>query len=175
MVENISLIKPSMDFEKGILAYQVEFSEFVHGSSLLAEFETINGWLEYLKLSENKETIPNKNFVPCIEYMLVNNDSKKVLGLLNLRLELNDYLTKIGGYIGYSVAPSERRKGYGSLMLKEGLKLAKTYHIDPVLLTCDDDNLGSASVIENNGGVLENKVYIEEDKVWVRRYWIENN
>ena len=175
MVENVSLVKPSMAFEKEILDYKDEFTDYIHGSSSLVEFETISDWLEYLKLSENKETIPNKNFVPCKEYMLVNNDSKKVLGLLNLRLELNDYLTKIGGHIGYSVAPSERRKGYGSLMLKEGLKLAKEHQITSVLLTCDDDNLGSAGVIENNGAILENKVYIEEEKVWVRRYWIENN
>ncbi|MGX7023754.1 GNAT family N-acetyltransferase [Vagococcus hydrophili] len=108
MVENVSLVKPSMAFEKEILDYKDEFTDYIHGSSSLVEFETISDWLEYLKLSENKETIPNKNFVPCKEYMLVNNDSKKVLGLLNLRLELNDYLTKIGGHIGYSVAPSER-------------------------------------------------------------------
>lgn len=174
MVDNVSLIKPNMAFKKEMLVYKAEFSGFIHGSSLLVEFETLDKWLEYLKLSENKETIPNKNFVPCKEYMLINNESKKVLGLLNLRLELNEHLTKIGGYIGYSVAPSERRKGYGSFMLKEGLKLAKEHQINPVLLTCDDDNVGSAGVIENNGGILENKVYIEEEKVWVRRYLVEN-
>ncbi|HYN65972.1 MAG TPA: hypothetical protein VES93_03725 [Ornithinibacter sp.] len=38
--------------------------------------------------------------------------------------------------------------------------------LDPALVTCDVDNVGSAKVIEANGGVLED---VRGDK---KRYWV---
>jgi predicted acetyltransferase len=51
---------------------------------------------------------------------------------------------------------------------------AKRLGINPVLITCDADNLGSRKIIERNGGQFENAVqyYRENEIVLKRRYWI---
>ena len=67
--------------------------------------------------------------------------------------------------------------GYGTKTLEFALLEAKKFGIHNVLITCDDDNVGSAKIIEKNGGVLENKVegeYESEAKKLKRRYWIVN-
>ena len=67
------------------------------------------------------------------------------------------------------------KKGYGSKLLSLGIEKAKELGIkDRILVTCDDDNIGSSKVIENNGGILENKVENEDgDETFLtRRYWI---
>ena len=45
--------------------------------------------------------------------------------------------------------------------------------LDKVLITCDKENIASASTIKSQGGVLENEVN-EEDEI-VQRYWINLN
>jgi predicted acetyltransferase len=58
-------------------------------------------------------------------------------------------------------------------MLAMALPMAKELGILRVLVTCDDNNLGSIKTIEANGGRLENKVEVGEGKPLKRRYWIE--
>jgi predicted acetyltransferase len=80
------------------------------------------------------------------------------VGIGKLRHYLNDKLRKEGGHIGYSIRPSERGKGYGTLILRELLKVAQSKGINEVLLTCTPDNTLSRKVIEANGGVLAEMV-----------------
>jgi predicted acetyltransferase len=108
--------------------------------------------------------------VPSTLYFLVENDGR-ILGAIDFRHSLNEILIVHGGHIGYGVRPSERRKGYCSLMLKTLLDMIRLRGYSKVLLTCDDDNIGSIRTIEKNGGVLEDKV-IYEGKL-SRRYWID--
>ncbi|MBR6051706.1 MAG: GNAT family N-acetyltransferase [Clostridia bacterium] len=68
-----------------------------------------------------------------------------------------------GGHIGYGVRYSEWNRGYGTKMLALALDKAKEMHISPVLITCNDDNLASARVIEKNGFTLENKIIVFKD------------
>ncbi|MPM89903.1 hypothetical protein SDC9_137018 [bioreactor metagenome] len=98
-------------------------------------------------------------------------DNKRILGAINIRHYLNDYLLNYGGHIGYGIRPSERKKGYASLMLSLALSVAKELGINKALITCDKDNLGSARTIMKNGGVLENEV-AEGERI-TQRYWIE--
>jgi predicted acetyltransferase len=42
-----------------------------------------------------------------------------------------------------------------------------------LLVTCDDDNIGSRKIIEKNGGVFEGLVKNTREMVAKRRYWIE--
>ena len=109
--------------------------------------------------------------VPCT-FMLAYNQSQQIVGRVSIRHELNDFLLQKGGHIGYGVLPEYRLKGYASEILRQALIYCQDQlHLPKVLVTCDDDNIGSWKVIETNGGVLENKV----DSVHgsTRRYWIK--
>jgi predicted acetyltransferase len=94
----------------------------------------------------------------------------EVVGRSSIRFELNDSLLIEGGHIGYAVRPTYRRRGHASEILRQSLVVARSGGVDRVLVTCDDSNLGSRSVIEVNGGVLEN--IAEVNGVALRRYWI---
>lgn len=78
-----------------------------------------------------------------------------VLGRISLRHRLTPWLLEVGGHIGYAVRPSARRQGHATVALGLMLGVAARRGIDPVLVTCDEDNIGSRKVIEANGGVLE--------------------
>jgi predicted acetyltransferase len=96
----------------------------------------------------------------------------KLVGTSRLRPELNASLLEEGGNIGYDVRPSSRRLGYGTEILRLMLDVARQSGLSKLLLTCDDDNIGSAKIIEKNGGRLEDRRYLEDKRKTVRRYWI---
>ncbi|MGO4695937.1 GNAT family N-acetyltransferase [Paenibacillus sp. 2TAB26] len=77
------------------------------------------------------------------------------VGYGKLRHYLNDNLKISGGHIGYTIRPSKRGKGYGTVMLNELLKNAENMGIKDVMLSCVESNIASRRVIELNNGVLE--------------------
>jgi predicted acetyltransferase len=79
------------------------------------------------------------------------------VGRISLRHVLTPWLLEVGGHVGYAVRPSARRRGHATRALALVLPLAAARGIDPVLVTCDADNVGSRRVIEANGGVLEDQ------------------
>ncbi|MCM3745193.1 GNAT family N-acetyltransferase [Sporosarcina luteola] len=104
-------------------------------------------------------------------YFLID-DSGRLVGMVNIRHGLNDALRQIGGHIGYGIRPSERRKGYATYLLSEALKKTDQLGIHSVLVTCNEDNVGSAAVIIKNGGI-EDESFTEAHGNVVRRFWIE--
>ena len=95
------------------------------------------------------------------------------IGTVNIRHELTEWLRRYGGHIGYAVRPTMRRRGYGTTMCALALDEARRIGLRRVLITCDDDNIGSARIIEVNGGVLEDSVPQPDRPVLKRRYWID--
>ena len=93
-----------------------------------------------------------------------------IVGAINIRHELNDYLLRFGGHIGDGIRPDERRKGYATKMIQLGLQECQKLGIKKVLMICDKDNIGSARSIISNGGVLENEV--NHEGAVMQRYWI---
>lgn len=109
--------------------------------------------------------------VPDTKYWLIVDD--KFVGVAYFRHYLNDDLLKQGGHIGYFVVPDERKKGYGTELLKYVLIKAKEKGLDKVLVTCDETNIGSRKIIEKCGGVLENIISGETaDSPKKCRFWI---
>jgi predicted acetyltransferase len=113
-----------------------------------------------------------KQTVPTTKFFLLEEGSPKILGVIDVRHRLNDYLlNNPGGHIGYAVAPSERRKGYATEQLRLALEKCREMGIGPVLITCHKENIASVKVIQKNGGVLEDERVSKEGKVF-QRYWI---
>ena len=113
-------------------------------------------------------------YVPSYDFFAVDDD--KFIGVIHIRVRLTEKLMRDGGHIGYAVNPKYWNMGYGKEILRLGLDQFK--HLieeDKILITCNDDNIGSAKIIEANGGVLENKVENEcaGEKFLTRRYWIK--
>jgi predicted acetyltransferase len=96
-----------------------------------------------------------------------------IVGRLSLRHELTPALLRVSGHIGFGVAPNQRRRGYASAMLREGLVRAAALGLARVLVTCDEPNVASRTVIERSGGVYEDSYRGEEAPLGVRRYWID--
>ena len=96
-----------------------------------------------------------------------------VVGRVSLRHRLNEFLSNIGGHIGYGVRPSQRRRGYATEMLRQTLPVCAGLGIERALVTCDADNLGSMKVIERCGGVFESLTSHPKLKVQKRRYWLK--
>lgn len=84
-------------------------------------------------------------------------------GLLSIRYELPEELSKIYGDIGYGVRPSKRNKGYATKMPAYALSVCREKGMHEVLVGCYKDNLASVATIKKNGGVLaeENENYGE--------------
>lgn len=174
-MDDVEFRKPNIDDEE---AHQTFFGEFdsanekIIPSSVELKGLPFNQWLKN-KEDYSKGINLKEGKVPASTYFLVQKNSRKILGAVNIRHQLTDHLLQHGGHIGYGVAPSERRKGYASYMLGQALDLCKNEHtLDKVLVTCDKNNIGSKKTIEKYGGVLENEL-IEEDGNVVLRYWIK--
>lgn len=106
-------------------------------------------------------------------YWLVDDEKDYFIGEITIRHRLTDALRLRGGHIGYCIRYSEWNKGYGTMLLRLGLEKARKRGLEKVLITCNDDNYGSAKVMENNGFVLADKVecIVASRTVLTRRYW----
>ena len=109
-------------------------------------------------------------YVPCSTWFW--QEEGVLQGVINVRHWLTDDLKRHGGNIGYSVAPSHRRKGVATAMLGAVLEHCRDLGISRALLTCALENPGSYRTIEANGGVLDREEWIESMRYVQRWYWI---
>ena len=126
------------------------------------------------KMKDHRDITKLKpNHVLSYDYFIVDGD--EFIGRVSIRTELTPALLQYGGNIGYVIHPKHWKKGYGTLSLTLSLEKAKELGLKKILITCDDDNLGSCKIIEKNHGILENKVKnkVGEETFLTRRYWIE--
>ena len=122
-------------------------------------------------LDQKDQTKLKPGRVPSSDFWLI--DDNEFIGRLSIRHELNEFLLKMGGHIGYEIRPSKRKQGYGTQILRLGLEKARESGLQRVLVTCDEDNIGSKKIIEHNGGQFENAIEMEGDTVKKLRYWID--
>ena len=160
--------------EKYLNSYKQAFLEYKQQRVDKYAFYNANQ-IDVIKLCyNNRKGVGLKDgWVPQTTYWLI--DGEEFIGEISIRHYLTDSLLRYGGHIGYGIRYSKWNSGYGTKMLALALKKAKHMGLNKVLITCDEDNIGSAKVIENNGGVLENIIEntIEGKKIYTKRYWIE--
>ena len=174
-MENFILIEPSKEWIEQIAAYRKEFLEAkssMDGTGNLSKMENPYEWLEQVdNLKSGKELPPE--WVISTQLMYVREKDKKLVGMIQIRHYFNSFLEKFGGNLGYSVLPSERKKGYATQMLQKTLPLCKKIGLDKILITCLSDNEGSRKVILANGGIFESVVYDDKNNRTLERYWID--
>lgn len=173
----MKLVFPTMAYKEQAIEYINEFKEYgseVNGSGGLDSYleeATYEDWIAKVLADVDIANII-KPRVPALTYLYVREEDNKVVGMVNIRLALNDFLRTEGGHIGYSIRPTERRKHYATEMLKEAVEVCNTVGIREVLVTCDKVNVASAKVIQNAGGELEDEFYSDIYKEVVQRYVI---
>ena len=174
-MDELILVKPDMTMAEEIMDYKREFIEAgssMDGTGSLKKCENAQQWIDFNRMMENPETVPS-HFVPSTQYVYLRESDRRIVGMIQLRHELNEYLKNFGGHIGYSVRPSERRRGYAGSMLAEFLPVCRRMGLGRVLVTCLTGNVASRRTIIKNGGIYENTVFEPDLKANLERYWIK--
>lgn len=174
MTEECMLVRPSMEYAEELIQYRQEFLEAgssMDGCGPLKRLEDIEAYIQYCKDGEDPEKV-SSHLVPATQFLFVRKRDHRLVGMIQVRHYFNEYLEKYAGHIGYSVRPSERRKGYATKMLRSTLPFCKELGIDKVLIACIEGNVASEKTILANGGVYESTVH-EPDRDWMlKRFWI---
>ncbi|MBK9740110.1 MAG: GNAT family N-acetyltransferase [Actinobacteria bacterium] len=139
---------------------------------LLDDYRPDEPWAEYVDrvagYSRNENVVDGR--VPAT--FLVAEVDGVIVGRTSIRHGLNDHLARWGGHIGYGVRPAFRRRGYATEILLRSLDVARDVGLSEALVVCYDDNVGSATVIERCGGVLNGLVVAEDGTTLMRHYWV---
>ena len=168
----LSLVSPAPEHKEAVLQYRAEFEQSggsMDGTAGLAAAESYEAWLSALCDNARPETA-RPGMVDASTFLAIRGSDGRLVGMIDIRHRLNEYLLRFGGHIGYSVRPSERRKGYAGQMLRLALEQCASYSLKRVLITCDSENIASRKTILRAGGQLENEV--PEDGRLTQRYWI---
>lgn len=158
------------EYEKSELIPGIDRYEGIRNFEHLKD-KTFEEWLEELENDEIEENLP-KEFSPQSVYLVIN-DEQEIVGMVNIRWKEVPVLLKYGGFIGYSIRPTKRGKGYSYDMLKETLTELWRKEKRRVLITCKDFNVPSLKAIEKNGGIYEDSFVNNADGYTYLRYWIE--
>lgn len=165
MKERFYFETPGPGRKEDAVAYIREFYEYgsrINGAGGLYRYlEDYEGWLK--KLAQDAVREPDGEKVPARTFFLVRENDRRIVGMINIRLALNEALRKHGGHIGYSIRPTERRKGYNKINLYLGLKVCAHYGIETALLDADLENPASWRTMEALGGVRIREFFDEED------------
>ena len=173
-MEEFILIRPTSEYASQIAEYRQEFLDeggSMDGCGPQRRFDDPEEFIQLCRDYEDPETVPS-HLVPATQFIFVRKSDNRLVGMLQVRHKFNDYLEKYAGHIGYSVRPSERRKGYAKEMLKMALPFCREIGLDKVLISCIDGNIGSEKTILANGGIYESTVHEPNGDKYLKRFWI---
>lgn len=145
--------EPSIERKQQAIDYINEFTQYnsaINGDGRLRDYlNDYEKWLEYLKFEGT--IVPSEESVPTKTYFFVNKNLNRIIGMVNIRLAMNEKVKKYG-HIGYSIRPTERRNGYNKVNLYLALTKCNEFNIEEVLMVCKKDNVASLKTIESLGG-----------------------
>ena len=166
----LNMILPTEQNRDDVLSFYAEIERSGGECIGIGNYRNYDLWLEGMRNRHTGKNLPKgyvrENFYLCYE-------GERLVGVFSLKFELTEYLLNFGGHVGYATRPTDRNRGLATQMMKQGTALAKEFGFTRLLCVCDDDNYASERVIVKNGGVLEDERYDAEEKVTVKRFWIE--
>jgi len=174
-MDQLMLLKPTKDYAEQIFNYRQTFimqGDALDGTGSLYRMPDPEEWLQQVEDLSKPETTP-ENWDVTSQYICVRPFDNALVGMILVRHTLNDYLQLCGGHVEYSVLPQERKKGYGTWMLKNVLPYCREFGIEKVLLACEPQNEGGRKVICNNGGVSLGRVFDPEYEIEMERFVID--
>ena len=168
---------PTLQRKEDAIEYINEFFKYdskINGAGGLNKYlDSYEDWI--VKLDQDYKTIASEKRVPAKTFFLVRESDNKIVGMINIRLALNERLKKRGGHIGYSIRPTERKKGYNKVNLYLGLLECQKNEIREVLMSCYKDNPASYKTMSALGAQLKSEFFSEEDNCIVQNYTINVN
>ncbi len=161
----ITLKRPIKEYEEEAISFKQEFFDngetTINGSELLDHTDSYDEWLKSVTDNTSSDTV-NPSWVVTDTFFAFD-ENNRIVGIIDFRHELNDFLKDFGN-CGYSVRPSERRKGYATEMLKLVLEHARQIGMDKVQLSVERSNEASVKTITKNGGKYERSFEFENEK-----------
>ena len=161
----ITLKRPVKEYETEAKAFKQEFFDHgettINGSELLDRMDSYDEWLASVTDNASPDTV-NPAWVVTDTYFAFD-ENDRIVGVIDLRHELNGFLKDFGNS-GYSVRPSERRKGYATQMLGLILQRAGEVGIDRLQLSVERTNEPSVKTITKNGGKYERSFVFEGEE-----------
>lgn len=170
----IRLIAPSPAYEAQVMTLRAELLARGEGFDGCAGLEKCKSYADWLQFDARLRAAYGKNHVPSTVRLAVDEENHLV-GVIDFRHYLTDFLLNYGGNIGYTIVPARRGHGLAKEMLRLMLEECRTAGLDRVLLCCDTDNPASRKTITGCGGVLENIVPDTPGLTqsgMIERYWI---
>lgn len=153
-MEKIILVKPNMQMKEVALEYRQEHFDFgedtINGSELFDQIPSYELWLEKV-MANSKETTVDPDWVLTDTFFAVRPLDQRLIGIVDLRYQLKGFLKDFGN-CGYSVRPTERRKGYASEILRQICMIARKYGLETLQLSVEKENEASIKTILKNGG-----------------------
>ena len=173
-MDEIKLAEPTAEYADDLWAFRQEIIEAdadsddqFAGCMSLDKCKSAEEWIRICSLRKSDETCESVGTtVPSHTFLAIRKSDNRIVGVIDLRHHIDHpILGTWGGHCGYSVRPSERRKGYATEMLRLDILKAKELGIDKMLVTCDEGNVASERTIIAGGGVYENTIDVEGDKM----------
>ena len=171
MTKSICLVPPDETWEAAVVAFREEFraagERVICGSALLDQMPDYAAWLRLVRANACRETV-TRGWVLSEVFLAVRKADQHVVGIIDLRHELNDFLRDFG-HCGYSVRPGERGKGYGRAMLHLLCEHAQRCGMAWLQLSCEADNTPSRRMIISAGGKCVREFTHEGKRALVHR------
>lgn len=173
--DELFFVEPSSTYAEEISAYREEMlsaeSEF-DGCLSLKRMPDPEEYIHYCTEWANPSRILQENGARGTVLLCIRKADHRMVGCMQVHHVLNEQMRNMTGHVGYSVRPSERKKGYATKMLAKAKDYFSSFGFSEIGVSCLPENEASRRVILANGGEYIDTVYLETDHVNLERYKI---